>query len=199
MSDSNQTNVLTAFDRLLKEIDAELERTRSLISRAAENADYEQAKLAADRAHQMAQHRGQVDELRRRWSQLSSSAGEAGHETERTDQPKKRKRLRRGARTPEEAYVFPILRALAKFGGSAKSSDVLETVGEFMRDILRPVDHEPIASDPRRPRWRNSAEWARNTMVEKGLLRNDSPRGVWELTEEGWRALREGARDVRRS
>ena len=27
--------------------------------------------------------------------------------------------------------------------------------------------------------------------MKEGYLRRDSPRGIWELTEEGWRYLRE--------
>lgn len=37
------------------------------------------------------------------------------------------------------------------------------------------VDHEPLAGDPDMPRWRNSAQWARNTMRQEGLLKDDSP------------------------
>ena len=38
---------------------------------------------------------------------------------------------------------------------------------------------------PGLPRWRNTAQWARNAMVKEGLLASDSPRGVWEITAEG--------------
>ncbi len=42
--------------------------------------------------------------------------------------------------------------------------------------------------------WRNSAQWARNSMVQEGLLKADSPRGVWNISEagrcrlEGWKS-----------
>lgn len=44
---------------------------------------------------------------------------------------------------------------------------------------------QPLKSDPGRPRWKNTAQWARNKMVNDDLLRSNSPRGVWELTENG--------------
>jgi hypothetical protein len=33
--------------------------------------------------------------------------------------------------------------------------------------------------------WENRAQWERLKMVKEGLLRADSPHGVWELTESG--------------
>jgi restriction system protein len=38
---------------------------------------------------------------------------------------------------------------------------------------------------PDNPRWRNAAQWARNSMVNEGLLKKDSPRGVWEISDKG--------------
>lgn len=32
---------------------------------------------------------------------------------------------------------------------------------------------------------RNTAQWARNSMVKEGLMASDSPRGIWEITDEG--------------
>jgi len=65
-------------------------------------------------------------------------------------------------------------------------------VGQIMNGVLRDVDYQPLASDPELPRWRNAAQWARNSMVQEGLLRDDSPRGIWEISEAGKRWLQEG-------
>ena len=67
---------------------------------------------------------------------------------------------------------------------------ILDRVGQVMQGVLRDVDHQPLASDPGLPRWRNAAQWARNSMVQEGLLRNDSPRGIWEITDAGRQSLR---------
>jgi restriction system protein len=66
---------------------------------------------------------------------------------------------------------------------------VLDRIAAAMSGQLRDVDHLPLSSDPKRPRWKNSAQWCRNTMVEDGLLKNDSPWGVWEISEAGARYL----------
>jgi hypothetical protein len=99
-------------------------------------------------------------------------------------------RLARGQRTPESAFVLPILRALQELGGSAPMQQVLEKVGTAMRGQLREVDYQSLKSDPGQPRWSNTAQWARKTMVDDGLLKNNSPRGVWEITEAGRKRLR---------
>jgi hypothetical protein len=67
---------------------------------------------------------------------------------------------------------------------------ILDRVGQVMRSVLRDVDYQPLASDPELPRWRNSAQWARNSMVQEGLLKNDSPRGIWEISDAGQRSVR---------
>ncbi len=60
-----------------------------------------------------------------------------------------------------------------------------------MKADLRPVDHEPLASDPHQPRWRKTAQWARFSMASIGFLDNDSPRRIWAITEEGRIYLRQ--------
>lgn len=74
-------------------------------------------------------------------------------------------------------------------GGSGKVSDVLDRVGEIMKPILKDVDYEPLSSSPDNPRWRNAAQWARQAMIYDGLLKNDSPRGIWEISDKGHRLL----------
>lgn len=49
----------------------------------------------------------------------------------------------------------------------------------------------PLASDPDMPRWRNSAQWARNTMRQEGLIKENSPHGIWEISDAGRQKLKE--------
>ena len=93
-------------------------------------------------------------------------------------------RLPRGRRVPQSAYEKPILEALYELGGKAPGRAVLDLVESKMRSLLNEVDYEALPSGALR--WRKTANWARNELVHgKGLLRDDSPRGIWELTEEG--------------
>ena len=58
-----------------------------------------------------------------------------------------------------------------------------------LKKSLGPVDFEPLPSSPDVPRWRNTAQWSRNTMVKEGLLRDDSPRGLWQISKAGQQIL----------
>jgi len=103
-------------------------------------------------------------------------------------------RLANGLRTPESAFITPILRALDDLGGSATMAEVLEKVAIAMKDHLKEVDFDSLKSDPARPRWNNTAQWARNTMVEDGLLMKNSPRGVWVISAAGKEHLKKAAK-----
>ena len=50
---------------------------------------------------------------------------------------------------------------------------------------LQVVDYQHLMSEPGKPRWYNTAQWARNSMVNQGLLKKNSPRGIWEISTKG--------------
>lgn len=121
-----------------------------------------------------------MQNLQKEWKHLFAPASK----------PKRivKERLRKGMRTPEEFFREPILTVLLEMGGSASISDVLDAVYKKVKSSLNKYDLQPITSDPQCIRWRNTAQWCRNTMVKEGLLRSDSPRGIWALSEEGKKA-----------
>ncbi|MFQ6041788.1 MAG: winged helix-turn-helix domain-containing protein [Candidatus Poribacteria bacterium] len=106
------------------------------------------------------------------------------------DESTSRKRLPHGEKTPQEAYEKPILQALVQLGGSGTVDSVLSLVEEQMRAFFRPIDLEPT-SPGRDLRWRNTAKWARNKLREEGLIKADSPRGIWEISEKGREYLKQ--------
>ena len=134
--------------------------------------------------------RDAIAALRKEWDAISGAP--AVEDEEAQAERRNLGRLRKGLRTPEAAYYLPILKALVELGGSAKMQAVLDKVYQAMKPVLKDVDHEPLASDPDMPRWRNSAQWARNTMRQEGLLKDDSPHGIWEITEAGRARIKEG-------
>jgi len=43
--------------------------------------------------------------------------------------------------------------------------------------------------------WRNTAQWCKNTLMQEGLLKSDSPKGIWEITEKGVEYLKKWNKD----
>ena len=190
MSEDKSSNVSSAFDMLLEEIEAEIDSASRTGAGALEGRDYVKAREALERSEALTAFRDRIAALRTEWEALAAATegDEAGED--RADR-RNLGRLRRGQRTPEPEYYIPILRVLEKMGGKGEVGEVLEQVNRAMKSILRKVDYEPLASDPHSPRWRNAAQWARNSMVHEGLLKPNSPRGVWEITDRGRDRLRE--------
>lgn len=84
-------------------------------------------------------------------------------------------------RTPQGQYRRLILEALYELGGSGRVSDVLASVEKKV--TLTQRDKESLRSGD--VRWQNSCQWERFVLVQQGLLKSDSPRGLWELTGVG--------------
>ncbi len=93
-----------------------------------------------------------------------------------------------GLRTPEHMFILPILQTLEAAGGEAETRGVLEGVLERMRNLLKPSDFETTQTSDQ-PRWKVSLYLARSIMLRQGLLRNDTSRGIWAISDLGRRYL----------
>lgn len=90
-----------------------------------------------------------------------------------------------GSLLPESEYELPVLQVLLERGGSETAREVTEAVGKRVADRLTERDRETLDSGD--VRWENRVHFTRLTLKERGLLKADSPRGVWELSEKGRR------------
>ena len=196
MIENNTPNVFAAFEVLMEEIEAEVDLINKVATIALARRDYDGAHKAIEQAAQVTAFRDKTVSLRKEWKTLTVTQGGKAEEEILPIKRRNLGRLQRGLRTPEIAYYQPILEALNELGGSAEMNDVLERVEQSMREVLRQVDYEPLASGTEMLRWRNTAQWARNTMVEEGLLKLDSPRGMWEITEAGRRSSWQGGENI---
>ena len=190
MIENNPTNVVAAFEMLLEEIEAEIDFVNQIGAKGFEKSDYERVKEAYEHAGKITSFRDKVVSLRKEWESMTIINVDGDEEAANT-QRQNLGRLQRGMRTREETYYKPILQALEENGGSRKMNIVLDRVGQIMKGILKDVDYEPLASDPNSLRWRNTAQWARYSMIQEGFLKSDSPRGIWEISDKGRRYLKE--------
>jgi hypothetical protein len=92
-------------------------------------------------------------------------------------------RAQTGTILADHAYELPILEILDAHGGRAPTREVIDELGERLREELLPADYEQLASGD--VRWRNRAQFVRLKLIERGDMVKDSPRGVWELTDQG--------------
>ena len=70
---------------------------------------------------------------------------------------------------------------------SANATGAMEAAYELLQE--NEFDMAPMPSDETQVRWRNTAQWARLGLRGEGFLKADSPRGIWEVSEEGRRYL----------
>jgi hypothetical protein len=92
--------------------------------------------------------------------------------------------------TPQSIYEENLLEVLAAppFNGRGNKKDVTLAVVERMmkRGLISPGDLEFVATGETKAE--NKISWGRNLLKNRGLIRADAARGVWELTPEGRRA-----------
>jgi hypothetical protein len=180
--DKNEVHI--AFEILLEEI----EEVFNIISREGEEAfktkEFDKAKQLIENAEKLKHFREHVKELQLKWKNIFDGKVTYRY-TRKIAKRKNTERLKRGLRTPENAFIIPILETLIENNGSMEMRKVIKQLGIKMSDTLNQYDKQTLPSDLKQKRWENTAQWARNTMVNNGLLASDSPRGVWQITENG--------------
>ena len=94
-------------------------------------------------------------------------------------------KLSRGLRTSQEAFFKPILAALVARGGSARKSDIVADLEASMGASLTAHDRMELPSNPHEIRWQNTVAWARHDLRLAGRIKDDSPQGIWEISDAG--------------
>lgn len=85
----------------------------------------------------------------------------------------------RAALTPHSVLRDAIIQALQDLGGSGDVQEIIGRVYDLLRDRWTPEDLATSRSGF--VRWKSRIHWERLNMVKHGVLRGDSPRGIWEL------------------
>jgi restriction system protein len=176
--DKNEVN--SAFEILLEEI----EEVFNMISEEGEEAfktqDFDKAKTLSEYGERLKDFREKVKALQKEWQTIFSEKIPTQYRKKHVEG-----KLKRGLRTPLVKFVIPILESIIELGGKAETKNILELVHSKMKGILNSYDYESLPFNSLQKRWINTAQWARYIMVNEGLLANNSPRGIWEITEKG--------------
>jgi len=182
---SNPDDVSAALRLLADSLDEEEKRIRSEGSKAMNEGDYDTATAVIDFAKRLLAFQKKVAGLEKEWEDLEDLRDKATPAVQEIVSKRFFGRSKRGDITPQEAYCAPILRVLIGMGGSGKTKDVIAKVGLAMKGILKPKDYEKTTTRAKEPRWENTTRWARQRMVEDGRLKNNSPNGTWEISNQG--------------
>ena len=88
---------------------------------------------------------------------------------------------------PRRHYALPILLSLDQLGGSAPTHEVLRMVRQLMENELRSIDLSQRSDG--QVYWENRTHDMRRELMSRGMMRKDSPHGLWEISEAGRESL----------
>ncbi len=88
-----------------------------------------------------------------------------------------------GDRSSQRKFRKPLLRAIYEMGGSARTEDLYPVIRKHIAAVPLSGNMNNLSS--RDKEWRNAIRRERHKLVREGCLRDDSPRGTWELSRKG--------------
>ena len=102
---------------------------------------------------------------------------------EQTSDKKPRPKRSKSAKTDKNTLRQLLIEALQHLGGSAHKNEILKYMEQQLEGKLLPgdLDWREATKDYA---WQNNTCWERFRMIEDGILKAGSPRGIWELSEE---------------
>lgn len=183
---SDNDDVSAALHLLGESLQGEVQRINTEGAQAMSKGDYDTAQSVIDFAKRLTAFRSKVDALGKEWAELEDLRDKASAEVQQIVSKRFFGRKSSGEITPQEDFCLPLLSVLVEMGGKGKTKDVLDKLGVKMKGTLKPKDYEPHESNAKQIRWRNTAQWARNTMAnEDGRMKDNSPNGTWEISDKG--------------
>jgi len=192
MNSPDQNDVSTALGLLRDSLAEEEQRIRNEGAKAMQGGDYDTATSVIEFARRLLKFQQKVEGLVSEWDELEDLRDAASPAVQEIVSKRFFGKKRKGEITPHTDYYPYILRVLVEMGGSGKTKAVLDSVGDKMKGVLKPQDYEYLKSGKKQIRWRNSAQWARNTMVNvDGRMKQDGPNGVWGISDKGRKWLKE--------
>lgn len=192
---SDQNDVSTALGLLRDSLAEEEQRIRNEGAKAMQGGDYDTATSVIDFAKRLLAFQKKVEGLVAEWGELELLRDTASPEVQEIVSKRFFGKKRKGEITPHTDFHPYILQTLVEMGGSGKTALVLDHVGEKMKGVLKPIDYAVLPSDGKSIRWRNAAQWARNSMVnDDGRMVKNGKNGIWEISEKGRRWLAKHSR-----
>ncbi len=183
-------DVGAALNLLRDALSEEAQRINEEGAAAMKAGDYPTAEGVLEFAKRLVAFRSKVEGLGLEWSELEGLRDKSSLEVQEIVSKRFFGRKQSGEITPFQNFCRPLLEVLVEMGGRGKAKDVLDRLVEEMKDTLKPKDYELHESDAKQIRWRNTAQWARNRMVNEDGRMKKSPQGIWEISDAGRKWLK---------
>lgn len=198
--------VLEACDRLSSQLKAYIQNVNQIGSTAMATGDLDAARAALDQSEalgtlaiELAALRARLDDVLREPVPAPAIRDRGRtNDTEHGARPAPvQRRTRKGVpsrrQLPQREFRIPLLQTLVEMGGRGRAGVVEERVGELLQERLTQYDYANLESGP--VRWRKKTQWCRKNLIDEGLLVEGTPRGIWEISDEGrvWLAQQRSA------
>jgi len=181
---------IPAFDMLLETLEIIIPALNHQTKQLMDEKNYPEAKEVIAKAEAVITFQAKVRALRDEWVMINvPPTKKQTHTRKKKSARSTPSKLRKGLRTSDKEFRMPILNVLVSLGGSANRQRVFDELERNMSDQLNTYDWMPLPSNSNITRWKNTAAWARQSLVKDGFIASDSPTGIWEITAAGRRAL----------
>ena len=178
--------VVPAFDMLLEELERIIPDLNDQAKALMDQKKYDQAQDFITKAKSVVVFQGKVQALREEWVRMQVPP----RRLDEVRQPKPVYIAEKGERTPQGDFQLPILHVLEELGSRANIRKIYTELEKKMGDQFTEKDLEGTSSNENDICWKNNARWARQILVNEGLLASNSPRGIWEITPAGREVLK---------
>lgn len=186
----DQNDVSTALSLLRDSLAEEELRIRNEGAAAMKGGDYDTATAVIEFAKRLLTFQKKVEGLVGEWDELEELRDAASPAVQDIVSKRFFGKKKKGEITPHTDFYRPILEVLVEMGGAGKTKLVLDRVGIKMKGTLKPIDYESHKSSDKQIRWRNSAQWARNAMVNEDGRMKKTVTGMWEISDKGRKWLK---------
>lgn len=84
--------------------------------------------------------------------------------------------------TPRPELRIVLIEVLNELNGRGTVHEIIRRMESRLKPRLTPADFETLEDGE--PRWQKNVQWLRYRMTLNGEMKNNSPRGIWELSRK---------------
>lgn len=180
-------DISKSFDRLIENLKKLLPELNQQGSELIGKHQYHEAKEIISKAEMLMSMQYKLLALKKEWLdlELPSAVTPPSSNDDLKVSPETQRQFRSQPYTSSKDFSIPILQALVNLGGKARRMDVFKELEIIMGDQLSENDKNSLPSKRSLTRWQKNAQYARNGLLDEGLITAITEKGIWIITEKG--------------